>query len=139
MADLASNTPTGYLQYALSQGLAASGSFLINTQRMNANYSLANTTLLMALDGSHIIPHQKRNAAANNTHYIISLEDPHAYAMFATLESPIRIQLNTLINIRGTNHSQVIHIQINPHTQSSLAAPTTKSSSSQAHKNLPHT
>jgi hypothetical protein len=59
----------------------------------------------MAPDGSHIIPHQKRNSAANNIHYIISLEDPHAYAMLATLESPIRIQLNTLITIRDTNHS----------------------------------
>jgi len=41
--------------------------------------------------------------------------------MLATLESPIRIQLHTLINIRGTNHSQVIHRQINPHTRSILS------------------
>jgi len=118
MAEHASNTPTGYLQHALTQGLVASKSFLTNTQRFNDNYSLADTTLLMAPDSSHIIPHQKRNTTASNTHYIISLEDPHAYAMLASLESPIRIQLNTLINIRGTNHSQVIHIQINPHTRS---------------------
>jgi hypothetical protein len=40
--------------------------------------------------------------------------------MLATLEGPIRIQLHTLINIRGTNHSQVVYIQINPHTRSIL-------------------
>jgi hypothetical protein len=40
--------------------------------------------------------------------------------MLATLEGPIRIQLHTLINIRGTNHSQFAHIQLNPHIRSIL-------------------
>ncbi len=40
--------------------------------------------------------------------------------MLATLEGTTRVQLNTLINIRGTNHSEVIHILINPHTRSIL-------------------
>ncbi len=117
---LATHTPTGYLHHALYQGLSTSRSFLINTLRIDDNYSLATATLRPAPDGAHIIPHQKRNSTANNTHYIISLEDPYAYAMFAPLEGPIRIQLHTLINIRGTNHSQVIHIQINPRTRSIL-------------------
>jgi hypothetical protein len=46
MADHASHTPTGYLQHALSLGLAASRSFLINIQRMDDNFSLATTTFL---------------------------------------------------------------------------------------------
>ena len=120
MADHASNTPTGYLQHALSQGQVTSRSFLINTQRIDDNYSLATTTLHPAPEGSHVILQKKRNSTNNNTHYIISLENPHAYAMRATLEGPMRIQLHTLINIRETNHSQVIHIQINPHTRSIL-------------------
>ena len=37
--------------------------------------------------------------------------------MLATLEAPDRTQLHTLINIRGTNHTQIVHIQINPHTR----------------------
>jgi hypothetical protein len=97
---------------------ATSRSFLINTQRNDNYYSLATTSLHPAPGGSHITPHKKRNSTANNTHYIISLEDPHAYVMRVTLDGPIRIQLHTLINIRGTNHSQVIHIHINPHTRS---------------------
>ncbi len=68
----------------------------------------------------HQTAHQKCNSTANNTHCIVSLEDPYAYAMFATLEGPSRIQLHTLNNIRGTKHSQVIHIHINPHTRSIL-------------------
>jgi hypothetical protein len=48
------------------------------------------------------------------------LDDPYSYAMLATLEGPIRIQLHTLITIRGTNHSQVIHLNINPHTRNIL-------------------
>jgi len=44
------------------------------------------------------------------------MEDEYLYAMLATLESPIRTKLRTLFNIRGTDHSQTIHIQMNPHT-----------------------
>ena len=40
--------------------------------------------------------------------------------MLATLEGPIRIQLHILVNIRGTNHAQILHLQINPHTRSIL-------------------
>jgi hypothetical protein len=40
--------------------------------------------------------------------------------MLAILEGTTRIQLHILINIRGANHSQVIHILINPHTRSIL-------------------
>ena len=46
--------------------------------------------------------------------------DEYAYAMLATLEGPIRTQLRTLITIRGTSHSQIKHIQINPHPRSVL-------------------
>jgi hypothetical protein len=48
------------------------------------------------------------------------MDDEYAYAMLATLEGPIRTQLRDLINIRDTNHSQIIHIQINPHTRNVL-------------------
>jgi hypothetical protein len=57
--------------------------------------------------------------------------------MLATLEGPIRIQLHTLITIRGTYLSQVIYLQINPHTRSILGRTycTTNSSSPQVRKN----
>ena len=37
--------------------------------------------------------------------------------MLATLEGLIRIQLHPLVNIRGTNHAQIVHLHINPHTR----------------------
>jgi hypothetical protein len=120
MADHASDLPTGYLYQALLAGLAASNTFLTSIQRINDNFSLATPTLRPTPDGSYIIPHQKRNTTTNTTQYVVSLDDPTAYAMLATLDGPVRIQLNTLINIRGTNHSQVVYIQINPHTRSIL-------------------
>jgi hypothetical protein len=120
MAEHANDMPTGYLQRALLDGLTASLTFLTSIQRTNDNFSLATPNLRPAPDGSYIIPHQKRNTTTNTTQYVISLDDPYAYAMLATFEGPIRIQLHTLINIRGTNHSQVVYIQINPHTRSIL-------------------
>ncbi len=63
---------------------------------------------------------KKRNSPTNNTRYIISLEDPHSYAMLAPPECPIRTQLHAIINIRGTNHAQNIHLQINSHTRGIL-------------------
>ena len=110
MAEHANDMPTGYLHQALLAGLNASGTFLLSIQRSTDNFSLATPNLRPAPDGSFIIPHQKRNATTNTTQYVISLDDPYAYAMLATLEAPTRIQLHTLINIRGTNHSQVVYI-----------------------------
>ena len=40
--------------------------------------------------------------------------------MLATLEGQIRVQPQTLINLRGTNHAQIVHLQVNPHTRSIL-------------------
>ena len=40
--------------------------------------------------------------------------------MLATLEGPILMQLHTLIHIRGTNHAQMVHLQINPQTRNML-------------------
>jgi hypothetical protein len=60
MADHASDTPTGYLQQALSLGLDASNSFLTTIQQNNDNFLLAPTSLQPAPDGSYLIPHQKK-------------------------------------------------------------------------------
>jgi hypothetical protein len=87
---------------------------------INDNYQLASTTLKPAPDGSHIFIHPKKHNSAILTNFVISMEDEHAYAMLAALEGPIRTQLCTLICIRGTTHSQVIHIQFNPHTRGIL-------------------
>jgi hypothetical protein len=120
MAEHSSQTPTGYLQYALTLGLENSKKILATTHHLDDNFSLATTHLKPALDGSFIILHQKRNSSTSNTHFVIFLDDPYSYAMLATLEGPTRSQLHTLITIRGTNHTQVINLNINPHARSIL-------------------
>jgi len=82
----------------------------LNIHHNNENFATFTIHFKPAPGESYIIPHQKRNSTTNNTFYAISMDDEYAYAMLATLESPIRTQLRALINIRGTNHSQIIHI-----------------------------
>jgi hypothetical protein len=121
MADHSNHTPTGYLQHALTLGLANSMKVLATTHHLDDNFSLTTTHLKHALDGSFLILKKERDSSTNNTHSVISLDDPYSYAMLATLEGPIRIQPHTLITIRGTNHSEVIHLNINPHIRSILS------------------
>ena len=105
MNDEVYHVPTGYLQTALIHRLDTTRTFLTNIHHNNDNYQLANTTLKPAPDGSHIITHPKKHNSTILTIFVISMEDEHAYAMIATLEGPICIQLRTLICIRGTTHS----------------------------------
>jgi hypothetical protein len=87
----------------------------------NDNFQLTSISLKPTPDGPHIITHPKKQKSTILTNFIISMDDEHAYAMLATLEGPIRTQLRTLICIRGTTHSQVVHIQFNPHPRNILS------------------
>jgi len=121
MSDSINQIPTGYLNLALSLGMDAANAFLVNIHHNNENCATSIIHLKPIHDGTYIIPYQKRNSTTKNIFYVISMDGEYAYAMLATLESsPIRIQLRTLINTLGTNHSQIIHIQIKPHTRNVL-------------------
>ena len=89
----------------------AANVLLTKIQHNNDNFASSTIHLKPTPDGSYIEPPKKRNSTTNNTFYVISMDDEHAYAMLATLEGPIRTQLHTPITIRGTDHSQIIHIQ----------------------------
>jgi hypothetical protein len=67
----------------------AANAFLTNTQHNKYNFSSSTIHLKLTPDGSYIIPHQKRSSNTNHTYYVISMDDEYAYAMLATLESPI--------------------------------------------------
>jgi len=120
MNDEVYHVPTGYLHIALIHGIDTTRTFLKNIHHNNDNYQLSSTTRKPAPDGSHIITHPEKLNSTILTNFVISMEDEHAYAMLATPEGPIRTQLRTLICIRGNTHSQVIHMQFNPHTRSIL-------------------
>ena len=40
--------------------------------------------------------------------------------MLATIDTPIKIQIPTTITIAGSQHQQIVHIQLNPHNISIL-------------------
>jgi hypothetical protein len=54
------------------------------------------------------------------TNFVISLANPKAYAMLATIDTPIKIRLPTTITIAGSHHQQIAHIQLNPYNRSIL-------------------
>jgi hypothetical protein len=88
-----------------------------NTSTKNSPLSTHNSYQYQTV---HTSSPPKRSSPTDNTHYIKSLEDPYSNAMLSTLESPIRSQLHTHINIRGTNHAQIVYLQINSHTRNIL-------------------
>jgi hypothetical protein len=52
--------------------------------------------------------------------FVISLANPKAFVMLATIDTPIKIRLPTTITIAGSHHQQIVHIQLNPHNRSIL-------------------
>ena len=84
--------------------------FLNFSRHNNDQFPSATIHIKITLDGSFILPHQKRNTTTNQTYYVISMNDEHVYDMLATPESLTRTQLRTLINIRDTNHALITHI-----------------------------
>jgi hypothetical protein len=77
-------------------------------------------TLLPTPDGAYIISHLRKDTSSQLTSFVISLAHPQAYAMMATIDTPIKIWLPTTITIAGSHHQQIVHIQLNPHNISIL-------------------
>jgi hypothetical protein len=85
------NTPQGYLMQALLGGI-----------------------------GSFIISHLRKDTSTQLTNFVISITNPHTYAMISTMDTPVKIRLPTTISIVGSHHQQIVHIQLNPHNRSIL-------------------
>jgi hypothetical protein len=51
----------------------------------------------------------------------LAIEQLLKYAMLATIDTPIKIRIPTTITIAGSQHQQIIHIQLNPHNKSILS------------------
>ena len=77
-------------------------------------------TLQPTPDGAYIISHVRKDNSTQLTNFVISLAHPQAYAMLDTIDTPIKIRLPTTITIAGSQHQQIIHIQLNPHNRSIL-------------------
>jgi hypothetical protein len=61
-------------------------------------------TLLPTPDGAYIISHLRKDTSSQLTSFAISLAHPQAYAMLATIDTPIKIRLPTTITIAGSHH-----------------------------------
>ena len=55
-------------------------------------------------DGAYIISHVRKDNSTQLTNFVISLAHPQAYAMLATIDTPINIRIPTTITIAGFQH-----------------------------------
>ena len=62
----------------------------------------------------------KKDNSTHNTNFVVSIEDPAAYAMMATQNDPIKTTLNTNTTSRGQTRQQITPINITAHTRSIL-------------------
>jgi hypothetical protein len=104
------HTPQGYLLHALMGGIAMATAYLSSTNAITAKHNHAPSTLIPTLDGSYILSHVRKDTSTQLTNFVISMENPHTYAMIATMDTPIKIKLPTTITIVGYHYQQIVHI-----------------------------
>jgi hypothetical protein len=85
-------------------------------------------TLKQAPDGAYLLIHSKKDTSTQNTNFVITLAEPTAYAMLATLTDPIKTPLPTNTTTRGQTRQQNTTLN-SPHTQEASSAGRTRSSS----------
>jgi hypothetical protein len=109
------NIAQEYLLKALTQGMEMANSYLSSLTITIPEYLNTAPTLLPTPDGAYIISHLRKNTSTQHTNFVISLANPQAYAMLATIDTSIKIKLPTTITIACSHHQQIAHIQLNPH------------------------
>ena len=77
-------------------------------------------TFLPTPDGSYIISHLRKDTSSQMTNSVISKANLQAYAILATIDTPMKIRLLTTTTIAGSHHQQIVHIQLNLHIKSIL-------------------
>jgi hypothetical protein len=80
--------------------------FLSSIHELTNTHSQASITLRAASNGPYILYHAKKDTSSQNMNFVISLEDPIAYGMLATLTDPIKTSLDISITTRGMTKFQ---------------------------------
>jgi len=111
---------TGYLRDALQQALHTSVAFLSSIRKLQTIHFHASNLLRAALDGAYILSHAKKDSSTELTNFIISIENPVAYAMLVTQNDPIDTSLITTTTSKGQSGQQITLINITTHTRSVL-------------------
>ena len=84
--------------------------FLSSLAVVTPDYLTTSPTLQPTPDGEYIISRVRKDNSSQLTNFVISLAHPQAYAMPATIETPIKVRIPTAITIAGSHHQQIIHI-----------------------------
>jgi hypothetical protein len=79
-------------------------SYLTSLNVVTPEYLTTTPTPLPTPDGACIISHLCKDTSSPLTNFVISLVHPQAYAMLATIDTPIKIRLPTTITIAGSHH-----------------------------------
>ena len=93
---MSAHNPTitqGYLHQALTQGMEMVISFLASLNVVAPDYLSTTPTLQPTPDGTYIIFHVRKDNSCQLTNFAISLAHPQAYAMLATIDTPIKIRI----------------------------------------------
>jgi hypothetical protein len=114
------NITQEYLHQALTQSMEMAISFLASLTVDTHEYHGTSPALLPTPYGAYIISHVRKDNSSQLTNFVISLSHPQAYAMLATIDTPIKIRIPTTITIAGSHHQQIIHIHLSPHNKSIL-------------------
>jgi hypothetical protein len=72
------------------------------------------------MHGSYILARPKKDTFTQTTNYIISMAEPDAYAMTATLANSTKVTLSTNIITKGQIRHQIATLNLTTHTRSIL-------------------
>ena len=111
---------TCYLRDALQQALHTSAAFLSSIRELQTSHTQANCNLRPAPGGAYTLSHAKKDSSTQLTNFVISIEDPVAYAMLAIQNDPIKTSLNTTTTSRGQTRQHITPLNITAHTRSVL-------------------
>ena len=77
-------------------------SFLTSLTVVTPDHLNATPTLQPTPYGAYITSHVRKDNSTQHTNFVISLTNPQAYAMLATLDTPVKIIIPTTITIAGS-------------------------------------
>ena len=89
--------------------------YLSSVGGLIAAFDQALPALYVAPDGAYILFHNRKAQSNQLPNFIISLQDPAAYALLSTLDFFIKIPLPTLITVRGQPHPHMVSLNVTPH------------------------
>jgi prophage tail gpP-like protein len=93
---------------------------LPSIRKLKSTHTQSSTTLKPTLAGSYILTYPKKDTSTQTTNFVVSIANPAAYAMMATLAEPIKVTLPTSTTTRGHIRQQIATINLTTHTRSIL-------------------